>query len=366
MAVTFISQAGDYSPSDNPLVFVFNSNQTTQPNFSYIVQTYVNAVLVSTEKIFPERSGRSHWDASTVVKNVIYSPTRPTNLNDEINLPTIYVKVTENYGTTPTNQASADSSTITIFKAKLSEEDFKTIDIAADYVSQKWLTEIPNNLIHVTKTQDVFVQHISDDASQSLELFAFDIDGNLIDTYATTPAVVSMWNCNLSYSNLLAVMPAMTSAYEVKAHVNMSEDITIRYDITDCDNKDVLSWINKFGAFDQFVFTHYKEDRGNSESFAYQRQFGGWDGSNWSFDNDYGEIETVKMNKPTGYIVSGWLDTVTQNWLVSIYQSIGVRLNTNTCIKITSSAYTTKTQRFEELINEEITYQLTNVKSIMI
>jgi hypothetical protein len=366
MAVTFIQQPDDYSMSDNPLIYVFNSTQTSQANFSYIVQTYVNGVIVSTEKIFPERSGRAHWDASLVVKMGIYTPSRPTALNEEINLPEIYVKVTENYGTTPTNHANASSNTILIFKAKLSEEDFKVYDIQNDWISKKWLSEIPDNLIHATKTQDVFLQHISSDASQSLELLAFDLTGSLIDSYSTTPAAVSMWNCNLSYNNLLVVMAGVVDAYEVKCSIGLSETMTIRFDIPDCSNKDVLSWINKFGAFDQFVFTHYKEDRGNTESFSYQRQFGGWDGGNWSFDNDYGDIETVKMDKPTGYIVSGWLNTTIQNWLVSIYKSVGVRLNTTKAIKITSSAYSTKTQRFEELINEEITYQLTNVKSIMI
>jgi len=366
MAVTFHQQPANFSTSDNPLVYVFSSNQVAQQNFSFIVQTYVDAVLVSTERIFVERSGRAHWDASLVVKNNIYRPTRPTALSTEQVLPSVYVKVTENYGTPPTNQANANSNTISVIKAKLSEEDFKTYDILNDWVNDKWLTEIPDNTIHATKTQDIFAQVICTDVSQSLSLFAFDENNTLIDTYATAPASVDLWNCNLSYANLLAVMPAMPNAYKVAAQVNNSNVLYIQYDIDECDNKDVVSWINKFGAFDQFVFTHYKENRGATESQSYQKQFGGWSNSTWSFDVDYGEIETVKTNKPTGYIVSGWLNTTTQNWLVSLYKSIGVRLNTTQSIKITSSAYTVKTQRFEELINEEITYQLTNEKSIMI
>lgn len=366
MAVTFHTQPANFSTSDNPLVYVFSSNQVTQNNFSYIVETYVNAVKVSTERIFPERSGRAHWDASLVVKSEIYRPTRPTALYEDLNLPDVYVKVIENYGTPPANQASANSNTINVIKAKLSESDFLIYDILNDWVNDKWLTEVPNNTVHATKTMDVFAQFICTDASQSLSLFAFDEDNNLIDTYATAPASLSLWNCNLSYSNLLAVMPAMPNAVRVQAQINNSNTFTIVYDIEDCANKDVISWINKFGAFDQFVFTHFKENRGNTESQSYQKQFGGWSGASWSFAVDYGDIETVRINKPTGYIVSGWLDSVTQNWIVSLYKSVGVRLNTNTAIKITSSAYTTKTQRFEELINEEITYTLTNEKSIMI
>lgn len=366
MAVTFHSQPANFSTSDNPLVYVFSSNQTAQQNFSYIVETYVNAVKVSTERIFVERSGRAHWDASLVVKSEIYRPTRPTALYEDLNLPSVYVKVIENYGTTPTNQASANSNTISVIKAKLSEQDYLTYDILNDWVNDKWLTEIPDNTIHATKTMDVFAQVICTDVSQSLSLFAFDETNTLIDTYSTAPASVSLWNCNLSYSNLLAVMPALPNAVKVQAQVNNSNVITILYDIDDCENKDVISWINKFGAFDQFVFTHNKEDRGNTESQSYQKQFGGWSGSSWSFAVDYGDIETVKINKPTGYIVSGWLNSTVQNWLVSIYKAVGLRLNTNTAIKITSSAYTVKTQRFEELINEEITYSLTNEKSIMI
>lgn len=366
MAVTFYQQPSDYQTSDNPLIYNFGSNKTGQPNFSFIVKTYINAILVSTERIFPKVSGRSKWDASVVVKNAIYTPKRPTALYEDINLPEIYVTITENYGSTPTDHSIGTSSTISIIKAKLSEEDFKTINIGTDYVDAKFLTNVPDRIIHATKQQDVFLQYISTDTIQKLFIDAYDIDGNYINTYTSPDNPSSLWNMNLSYDNIFAVFPAIATAYELQVYINSSETIFIRYDIADCDNKDVLSWINKFGAFDQFVFTHYQENRASVESQSYNRQFGGWDGSDYSFDNEYGEIETVKIKKPTGYIVSGWITPTIQNWLVSLYDSIGVRLNNEQNIKITSSSYTVKTNRFDELINEEITYQLTTTKSIMI
>jgi|GEM_PF-6118599 len=366
MAVTFHQQPNNYTPSDNPILYVFSSNQTSQANFSYIVETRIDGVLVSTDRVFPEVSGRAHWDASTVVKTNIYKPTRSTVLLYGITLPVVQVTVIENYGTPAINHSSASSTGKYVFKSKLDEEEWKTKNFLTTYVDKKFLTDIPNSTIYATREQDIFAQILSA-SSVALTFSFYDSDGVLLDLYSSGSALNTLWNINASYSNLLDVYPGLDETCKsVEIALGDSELLIINYIDDDCLQKNVISWINKYGSFDQFVFTHNLENKGSVESQYYEKMFGGWDGSTYSYNVPYGSIETVKVINPTGYIVTGWLTKEVQNWLVTLYKSIGVRLNNEVSIRITSSSYTEKTNRFEELINEEITYALTSTKSMMI
>ncbi len=76
MAVTISQFPADYTFSDNPLTFVFSSTQTAQANFSFIVETYFNAALVSVDRVFPEVSGYAHIDVSPIVKNLLNKPVK--------------------------------------------------------------------------------------------------------------------------------------------------------------------------------------------------------------------------------------------------------------------------------------------------
>lgn len=365
MAVVFHQQPPNYSASDNPLLYEFSSNQYTQDNFSFIVETKVNGITVSTERIFSEVFGRAHWDASQVVKTNIYKPQRPTDLYEGINLPMVQVTVTENYGSPPANQASAVSGSIMVFKAKLSEYDWLHTNFFSTYVDKKFLTDIPSATIYATREQAVFAQILSNDEYEMVFSF-YDSNGVIQGNYSSGSIYNTLWNLNASYENLLDVFPALDSVAYVEIALGESDTLTIRYIDEECINKSVISWINKYGAFDQFVFTHYKENRGTVESQYYEKQFGAWNGTTYSFNEPYGSIETVKTISPTGYIVTGWIRKEIQNWLITIYQSIGVMLDGEKNIRITTSSYTEKTDRFEELINEELTYTMTPTKSIMI
>lgn len=370
MAVTFHQQPKTPTQSDNPLLYVFSSNQTSEPNFSYIVETKIDGITISTDRVFPEVSGRAHWDASTVVKTNIYKPTRTTSLFSEIELPVISVRVIENYGTPPINQAQADSTAKLVFKSKFTEEEWRTSPaMSSTHVNKLFLTDIPNRTIYATRLQDVFLQILSDSTDRELIFEFYNSSDVLQGNYSTGVNQFYLWDINASYENLINEFPALDSCAYVTVRlvgVTESETFTIRYIDDDCFQKNVISWINRYGAFDQFVFTHFLENRGSVESQFYEKKFGGWSGSSYSYEVPYGNIETVKVINPTGYIVTGWISKEVQNWLTSLYKSIGVKLNNEFNIRITSASYVEKSNRFEELINEEITYALTSTKSIMI
>src|SRR5690606_12507253 len=123
-----------------------------------------------------------------------------------------------------------------------------------------------------------------------------------------------------------------------------------------CIQKDVVSWVNKYGAFDQFVFTHNNTTHPSIKSFGYTKQFGGLVGNTYTFDaNNSGHIDTVKVYEDRGVLISGWIGQHYQNWLVSLAQSIDVQLNGRK-INVTTSQFTMQQDRFEELISQEIAY----------
>ena len=52
MALTIHDTPVNYTPSGNPVVWTFSSDQTAQANFSYLVEVYVGGTLRGRQQIF--------------------------------------------------------------------------------------------------------------------------------------------------------------------------------------------------------------------------------------------------------------------------------------------------------------------------
>jgi hypothetical protein len=119
MAVTIVQEPQSYSQSGQQMIWTFSSNQTGQANFSYVVEVYVGGNLVYTGKVFPTNGIYGFFDTSEIAERFVnVSPIATTLSYDAENYNEIYVIVRENYGTPPTNQASATSSQYNFFKGK--------------------------------------------------------------------------------------------------------------------------------------------------------------------------------------------------------------------------------------------------------
>ena len=150
MAVTIHTSPQDYTPSGNPLTFVFSSDQTGQTNFSYKVEIYVDAALVETNKIFPELGIKAHFDCSGVAErycNTIDADTGASTEYDSANYVSLECKVIENYGTPPIDVNNA-SSTINTYKGKVSKANFLVLN-TSNYIyaaAKLWLTLFPRTI----------------------------------------------------------------------------------------------------------------------------------------------------------------------------------------------------------------------------
>lgn len=365
MAVTIVSTPKQFSPSDNPLTFTFTSTQTAQANFSYIVETYFNAVKVGEDRVFPESGIYAHYDCSPIILSLMPLPQFSTELwADSATSGVVHIKVIENYGTPPTNQGNATSASIDVFKAGLSDEDWEDFDAPTDWKNLLFLTNFPRSeRWEMVRGSDLYLNMITD-ASKTLEIKLYDSNNVLLDSYTDTQTfVIAQVNLN---SNLLESIAGFSSgdiesASYVTVQIGTSEIITIHFFEEDCDDSNTIMWLNDYGAYDSFVFAHNLDVSGSVTDRKFTKQFGGWNGSNFEYDaSNSGEQRVGTQTKKQGTIYTDWITQSQQNWLVSLYDSPQYRLydfdGNYSSIVLTSTQFTFKKQRFEELINESVSF----------
>jgi len=193
MAVTFHQIPAAYSTSDNPLVFVFSSNQTSQPNFFYRVRTKYNGNIVSVDDVFPQVGARAMFDASHVMKQLAIQPALKNQVFWSRNLERLNIEVFEHYGNPPVQQGSLESDTIRIWKSCVSE--YRFTKGFADYVTGERLalTRQPRGQRHkLIKGQDTGVSYITRGLSGCQGLKVFNAVGD----------VIGVVNVNCAYNNV--------------------------------------------------------------------------------------------------------------------------------------------------------------------
>jgi hypothetical protein len=193
MAITYHQQPSTYSPSDNPLVFVFSSNQTSQPNFFYRVRTKYNGNIVSVDDVFPQVGARAMFDASHVMKQLAIQPALKNQVFWSRNLERLNIEVFEHYGNPSVQQGSLESDTIRIWKACVSE--YRFTKGFADYVTGERLalTRQPRGQRHkLIKGQDTGVSYITRGLSGCQGLKVFNAVGD----------VIGVVNVNCAYNNV--------------------------------------------------------------------------------------------------------------------------------------------------------------------
>ena len=373
MAVTIATSPANYSPSDNPLVFTFSSNQTAQANFSFTVETYFNAVLVSEDQVFPEVSTYAHFDCSNVVRNLVNAPTIGLSVYQNSGTDGEYsIKVIENYGTPAIPHANATSSTFTTFKARQSDIDFVDVPLLSTFGVNTFLTNYPRaQRIEHDLASPFQLNIITDGGASELFLNFFDANGGLIDNYSQTQSYM-ISQVNICSDTLAPLALTLTDLSYYTVQVEGSEMLTVYLATNECNAMNTLCWINEFGAYDSFVFKHNLTTTGNVSSQSYGKQFGVWNGTTFEFNTaKSGNIKVSTTTIKGGTIYTDWVTESQQHWLTEAYQSVthiisdssGVILN----VSVTSTEFSFQQQRFEELLSEALTFTVNNTyKSISI
>lgn len=366
MAVTIQQEPLTWSTSDNPLLYVFSSDETGQPNFSFKVEVKIDGQVIFTDKIFPEVGDYAHFDASSVAQYKVTSPSQSDTLFQEAGLRrTIQLVVTENYGTPPADQANASSTITNIWKSKVDDRTFTTIDFDTDYTGQKWLTDHPTNDQFILRDHDVLLSMIFGGVSGDLNMNFYDSNDVLLHNY-TTNQFFQIWQLNVRSDLLTSVagVPDISIVSYFTVNISGSDLMTYRYLDDYCNNPSAVLWINRFGSFDYFIFEHSTLFNGSTTPNGYQRQFGGWNGTTYEYNlNDSGRADYFKNNMQKGTITTDWITQEIQNWWTSIIETglahkLYLTDGTNYPIRVTRNSWKKNTQRFDETFQETIQFEV--------
>ena len=363
MAVTISQVPADFSPSDNPLMFRFSSTQTAQPNFSFIVQTYYNSALVSEDRLFVEVGNFAHIDVSPIVKNLLSTPQQTIPLYSQSGTNgSIYIKVTENYGTVPIDQANATSSTVKIFKACLSDMDWSNWD-ATEWIENKFLTNYPVDLPMYQQFGAPFYLAAIMDGNFNLSISFYDADDVLIDSYfeARTRVIAQL---NLSTDSLqsnTSIPDINLVSYYIVELGSILQKVYLQK--AECNPIQTLSWINEYGVWDSFIFDHNLERKGSVTDRMYGKKFGQWVGTTFVYNlNQAGNIRVGTQQTDSATLYTGWISQTLQNWLVELFKAPRFYLYTDKqiSVRVTSSAFSYEQNRFEDLISQAVDVEYSN------
>jgi hypothetical protein len=128
-----------------------------------------------------------------------------------------------------------------------------------------------------------------------------------------------------------------------------------------------MLWVNNYGSYDTYLVEHNNRERVNLEAMSWRKPYGQWDGTSYEYNRQAtGYKDFVKDKKRSGTLITDYMTTLTQNWLVTLYESPEHFLYDSTGLlfpfRVTNSSYELKQARFDELVDEKIEYQQSTTK----
>lgn len=377
MAVTYYQQptANSIQASDTPITFVFGGSNYLQPNFCYIVQVYLNNVIVSTDMVFAERgSGRAHFDVSQIMTSLITASPRSANFYNAVTLSQVKIDVAERYGTTPVTYTPASSNSFKVMKARCPDDQYYPGWLTGEYTpSADWLTDVPQLRYQVSRTNSAYASILNTDFTVLIGVTLYDLVGDpayIHNEYAPTP--FDRLNFCISATSLAPILAAagMTIAQVggVEIQMNLASSIYFQFVDSDCEMRQQVSWLNNLGSYDQMIFSHNREVSRSISALTYKKQFGAWSGNSFVYDAlSTGDTVYVKEITPTGTVHTGWISEEYRNWLIGVTESPDVQLHLD---GVTEKVVVTNTQvaelkhEHEEVMNLSLTYTKSSYKSV--
>ena len=386
MAITIQQQPQLFSTAGNPIVWTFESDQTAQPNFCFIVELYLFGNLYSTHQVFPQFGVLSRFNASEALKSFLSSPlivngTLTTNYNTAIT--NAWIVVSEKYGTPPTIGASATSATMKPFNGALRHPEFINWNYQDYNVDSNnaltpgvlFLTSWPRTRKYFCGLNErIFLGFISADVSFNVRFRLKDSAGATIANVLTSLTLNDLTVIDCSPSTIIANTTitaldfAAAAYYEVIARgtgpgINNGSSETFKiYIDNECHRYPTrrLHWLNKFGVWDSFTFTLVSTESTKVNGSTYERESGVWNLTNYTYPLYQGEMTTFsKRAEDTMVLNSDWIYQDVQQWLVrELYESPNVYLEAATGafepVNITNQGYDLKQSRKDGLIMETV------------
>lgn len=399
MAITFVSDPDPFFPVCNETNWVFESDETAQPNFSFVVELYMSGTLHSTHEIYPESGNVGKFSPTGIARAAVSSNFPDASVLSQNLNPDMYwdVIVYEKYGTPPvTDLGSATSAPAVVYYLNGSFRygelypgvyDYQDYDIETGGKGDLFLTDFPRNRRDlVSYSEYKFLAIINSGVDNCTGyVYLYDISGSVIASATWTGALATnlrtpMISCGpLSLvSGTSLVQSDFDDCYyytiQIKQTATPSKDseiYKIYYD-TSCSaySRRRLIWLNKFGAWDSFTFTLLSEDSTDITSNKYTRRSGRWVGGDFQYDLSDGQQMTMsKFMQDKLILNSDWIHEDVQQWLVrELYESPRVYLQNDfgtsvlEPVNVTNANYILKQRRKAGLIQELVQIDRTYTK----
>jgi hypothetical protein len=405
MSISITQQPAYATPSDNPVIFGFKQTISGKFNMSFVIDVLVSG-SVGRYEVYPEDIDATYCYGKIDVSNIV-APYIPTQFLKPITSATIFdpdgyrfiqVEVYEKYSTTidgiPEIDASATSNEIGVFKGKLSRNEF----LSWDYTDYKKgaLKQLLTDKFYIASILNIYNQSVKKEDSLSFTW----IDNTTIDTPANYKVKYSYYN---GVSLITSYEETITTAnqgllgsiyFNLDKHVSLgyltsgqatsctsvwvflldtSDNVIsplsiITFDTTCFYNGANLRFMNKFGAYDNYLFTYNKRYSASVKAFEFERSQGSWNNGTYSLSKtNTGRLNYLKQTTKKLELSSDWLDETTQNWLTQLYDSPAVYINEGTedeSVIVVNSSYQIKQDKHDELFNEIVEVEFTPENSI--
>jgi hypothetical protein len=391
MAVTIHDSPQDFTPSDNPINWTFSSDQTAQLNFSYLVEVYIGGVLTANELVFPTNGIYSRFDGSSYASVNCSAPTILNNfIEDSNNYNFISIKVIERFGDPILDGASATSSDVNFYKAKLYNQDFVDYDsnnyVINPGISKKWLTNFPGGyageirpLVRRTDEQ-LRMMVINNQANvANLKIELFDSIGVSVASWMATPVISSNKITIINFTPSVIVSSTTItqtnfddSAYMVVSSANYLDEFYI--DLNDnCKFSTAkrIHFLSEIGSIESLSFDLLSRISGKVKSFGYEKTFGQWNGSSFDYTKEQGQaVDFAKHSERSMIVESDWLQEDVQHWLGrNLIESPLIWIEENDSLlrrKISSTSWKDAYHENEMLFKEQITLILPSKTSMIL
>lgn len=395
MALTATGVAtGSFNPACNPIIYTLSSTNTTEQNFRYIADVYVNSSPDYTriEVVANPTYSSGVVDISGIVQSFLTGksedPTSTFNTNDG-HLCSYVVQFGEQYGASSgvTTYPNLTSASAYAYNAAFDPIEFLSYDQKdwlADDTTSQFLTDNPK--FEVTTTDKVQITFLNNTTNQAkfIEISVYEADGSFADTvvilnpYNTIDAnnkrsiilnVGYAWLNSLVTADLVSgSAPFMLSdgSYTVKlldsSNNPTSETITF-YMVSQCSKSTPIrfKFMNKYGAYDHFTFLGSNRKTIDIKRNVFKSNPYTWSASGYSTNTrarGRTQFETVLNDVVT--VTSDWLTEDQSTWLEQLVSSPDVYIYQDSSlisIDIVDSKYEPKQESIDQLFNLTISFR---------
>ena len=393
MAITINATPKDFAPVYNKMEYLIESTNTSEPNFAYLVDVYINGSGTKTVRLrIPARPSDSkgkvdiHRVLESALTSDVGNPTADAGTYDASNSSLSYiVKFGEEYGTTVVQypDLTIDSSR-KAFNASLEKRPFINWDVTEyemDGVTKKFLTNMPDNhkvsieshgwlYYKPTIPLSNFTVITKDSAGATINTFEIDITGGATDIQfiPSSPASLN----NIDNTNItVGAQPIIDSSvasydlYIVKFFLpaQVSETRTFVLEESCKYNANTLIFQNNLGAFDSFTFYLGDMSMTDIERKDMKVNVDTVVGNDIVYSmNEREKVTYYTKKSETIKLMSDWISEEESNWLLELMSSPEIYLqegNELTAVaKIKATNYTKKKVVRDKLFKIEVELEL--------